>query len=167
MVPNQFSPHGQMVPKNSVPVDKWSPTNLVPMDKWSLEYSFRPGGQACGSRNTGTKFLGTICPDGPNIWGSFVQGDRICWGPEVRGSNGYGTKCVAAGCCCWPESRMETKWSRPYHRKVDRPSRLCGSLFQLFRVFCKTKLMMKSHSRLKKTRSGTQKKTRNNYHVIR
>ena len=31
-VPNQFSPHGQMVPKN-----------LVPMDKWSLEYSFHPG----------------------------------------------------------------------------------------------------------------------------
>ena len=71
------------------------------------------------------------------------------------------------GCRCWQELQMETKWSLPYYRKVDRLSRLCGSLFQLFRVFCKTKLMMKSHSRLKKTRSGTQKKTRNNYHVIR
>ena len=59
-------------------MDKWSPTNLVPLDKWSLEYSVCPGGQAVGIRK---------------------YGDRIGWGsrgPEVRGSNGFGTKCVAA-----------------------------------------------------------------------
>ena len=83
MVPSQFGPHGQMVPKNSVPLDKWSPTNLVPLDKWSLEYSVCLGGQAVGSGNTGTelvwdhlsrgtKFLGTICPGGSILWGSFV-----------------------------------------------------------------------------------------------
>ena len=49
----------------------------------------------------GTKLLGTICPGGPNLMGtvcpwesillrSFVQGDG------KGGSNGFGTKCVAA-----------------------------------------------------------------------
>ena len=116
MVPSQFGPHGQMVPKNSVPLDKWSPTNLVPLDKWSLEYSVCLG---CGDLEIrGPNWLGTICPGGPNFGGPFVHGDRIWWGPwfvqgdrfygdllsrgtgsgglEVRGSNLFGTKCVAA-----------------------------------------------------------------------
>ena len=79
-VPNQFSPHGQMVPKNSVPVDKWSPTNLVPMDKWSLEYSFRPGGQAVGIQKYGDQ-IG---------WGPFVHGDKsglVKWCSNARLSN--------------------------------------------------------------------------------
>ena len=105
-VPNQFGPHGQMVPKNLVPMDKLSPTNLVPLDKWSLEYSVCPGRQAIGIR----KYRDRIG------WGPFVHGDWICWGPfvqgdqfygdhlsrgtenrgpEVHGSNGFGTKCIA------------------------------------------------------------------------
>ena len=72
----------------------------------------------------GPNWVGTICPGGPNFWGPFVQGTKflgtICpWGPfvqrdqfygdhlsrgtvsgglEVRGSNGFRTKCVAAIC---------------------------------------------------------------------
>ena len=90
-VPNQFSPHGQIVPKNSVPMNNSSPNNLVPLYKWSLEYFVCPGRQAVGIQkygdligwgfvgdlSRGIKFLGTICPGGPNFWGPFVHGDRI------------------------------------------------------------------------------------------
>ena len=62
-------------------------------------------------------FLGTVCPWGPFFGGQFVQRDQIVWGPfvqrdqligdplsrgtgrggpEVRGPNAFGTKCVAA-----------------------------------------------------------------------
>ena len=122
-VPNQFGLHGQMVPKNSVPIHKWSSTNLVPLDRWSLEYSVSPRGQAVGIWKFGDQIgwgpnrLGPICPGWPIFlgsfvhedqiwWGSFVQGDQFYWdhlsrgtgsgGPEVRVSNGFGTKCVTA-----------------------------------------------------------------------
>jgi hypothetical protein len=95
-VPNQFGPHGQMFHKDLVPMDKWSPSNLVSLDKWSLEYSICPGGQAVGIRKYGDR-IG---------WGPFVQedqfyGDRLSTGTgsrglKVRGSNGFGTKCIAA-----------------------------------------------------------------------
>ena len=70
-----------------------------------------------GLRVCGPNWLGTVCPLGSNFWGPFVKGDRIGWGPfvqgdqfngdrlsrgtgsggpEVRGSNGFGTKCAAA-----------------------------------------------------------------------
>ena len=58
MVPNQFSPHGQVVPKNS-----------VPLDKWSLEYSICPKGQTVVIR----KYRDQIG------WGPFVQGYQICF----------------------------------------------------------------------------------------
>ena len=117
-VPNQFGPHGQMVPKNLVPMDKWSPANLVPLDKWSIEYSVCPGGQAVGIRKYGNRIGCGLFVQGDQILGDhlsmgtefvgdhFLQGDRFygdCLsmgtgsrGPEVRGSNGFGTKCVAA-----------------------------------------------------------------------
>ena len=93
-----------MGPKNSIPRDKLSPTNLVCLDKWSLEYSFSPGEKAVGI----WKYRDQIG------WQPFVQGDQILGGhlsrginfmgivcpesggPEVRGSNEFGTKCVAA-----------------------------------------------------------------------
>ena len=75
--------------------------------------SFVHGDQFFGDHlSMGTKFWGTICP-----WGLFVYGDRIRWGsfvhgdqffgdhlsrgtesggPEVWGSNGFGTNWVAA-----------------------------------------------------------------------
>ena len=105
MVPNQFSPPGQMVSKNSVPMDKWSPTNLVPLDKWSLEYSvcqegqvvgiqkygdqigwepFFLGDQILGDPLSGPNLMGTVCPGGSILWGSFVQGDRK-WGTGSSG----------------------------------------------------------------------------------
>jgi hypothetical protein len=80
-VPNYFSPLGQMVPQNLLPMDKWSPTNLVPMDKWSLEYSFRPIGQAVGIQ----KYRDQIG------WGPFVQGDQILGDHLSRGTKFFGT----------------------------------------------------------------------------
>ena len=68
-VPNQFGPHGQMVPKNLVLMDKWPLTILVPLDKWSLEYSVGLGGQAVGIR----KYRDRIG------WGPFVQGNQILY----------------------------------------------------------------------------------------
>ena len=75
-------------------------------------------GTGCGDPEIqGLNWLGTICPGGPNFGGPFVHGDRGGWGPfvqgnqfygdrlsrgtgsrgpEVRGSNGFGTKCVTA-----------------------------------------------------------------------
>ena len=87
-------------------MDKWSPTNLAPLDKWSLEYSICLGGQAVGMEIWEPKWLGTICPRETNFWGPFVhetefvrdnlsRGTGIL-GPEVWGSNGFGTKCVPA-----------------------------------------------------------------------
>ena len=114
-VPNQFSPHGQMVPMILVHMDKWSQTNLVPLDKWSLNILFVQGDRLSGNTRTkldgdhlsrGTKFFGTICPWDRICWGPFVQGDQFygdclsrgtgSWGPEVRGPNGFETKWVAA-----------------------------------------------------------------------
>ena len=71
--PNQFCPHGQMVPINLVPMDKWSPTNLVP-------HQFGPLGQMvpeifCLSRGTGCDNLG--------IWRSNCLGIICLWGQEV------------------------------------------------------------------------------------
>ena len=96
MVPNQFGTSGQMVPR------------IFRLSR----------GTGCGDLEIrGPNWLGTICPAGPNFWGPFVHGDRIWWGPfvqwdqfygdrlsrgtgsggpEVRGSNGFGTKSVAA-----------------------------------------------------------------------
>ena len=76
-------------------------------------------GTGCGHPEIqGPNSLGTICPRGTNFLGPFVHGDQICWGlfvqgdqfhgdclskgkgsqgVEVRGSNRFGTKCVAAG----------------------------------------------------------------------
>ena len=95
MVPNQFGPPGQMVPR---------------IFRLSM-------GTGCGDpEKGGPNWLGTICPGGPNFLGPFVHGDRILWGPfvqgdqfygdrlsrgtgsqrlEVRGSNGFETKCIA------------------------------------------------------------------------
>ena len=59
MVPNQFSPHGQVVPKNSVPLDKWS------LDK----------GTDCGDPEIqGPNWLGTICSRVSNL---FCLGDQF------------------------------------------------------------------------------------------
>ena len=51
----------------------------------------------------GTKFLGTICPGGLEVRGTRDRMSKRtrclgtgCGGPEVRGSNGIGTDCVAA-----------------------------------------------------------------------
>ena len=64
----------------------------------------------------GPNWLGTICPRGPNFWGPFVHGDRIgldrlsrgtnqlgtnCGGPNVRGPYAFGTKCVTAFKLLW------------------------------------------------------------------
>ena len=114
MVPNQFGPPGQTVPIKFGPPGQMVPnqfgphisksSQLVPLDKQSILGTICPGGP---------NWSGTICPGGPNFWGPFVQGDQIGWGPfvhgdqilgdhlsvgtgnggpEVRGSNGFGTK---------------------------------------------------------------------------
>ena len=44
----------------------------------------------------GTKILGTICPWRQNLMGTVCPGGQKMGGTEVRGSNGFGTKCVAA-----------------------------------------------------------------------
>ena len=63
---------------------------------------FVQGDQIFGDHlSMGTKFDGDRLSRGINCRGSFVQGVRIPdsgseWGPEVLGSNGLGTKYVAA-----------------------------------------------------------------------
>ena len=116
--PQLISPSGQTVPK------RFSPHGQIGTPKFGLHgqmvpNQFGPPGQMvlrifCFSSGTG-------CGDpeiwGPNFWGPFVHGHRIWWGlsvqrdqfygdhlsrgtesgvPEVRGSNGFGTKFVAA-----------------------------------------------------------------------
>ena len=144
LVPNPYGPWRfgppQWDPNSLVPLDKQSPTNSVPMDRWSSKIwsSWTNGlqpiwfprqmvhrifrlsrGTGCGDQEIqGLNLLGTIWPRGPNFWGPFFHGNRICWGPfvqrdqfyrdrwsretvrqglEVRGSNGFRTKCIAAG----------------------------------------------------------------------
>ena len=83
--PQKFGPHGQMVPNQF-----GSPGQMVPrifcLSKGQAVIIWKYGDQ-----------IG---------WGPFVQGDQIfgdhlsrgtgSGGPEVWGSNGFGTKCVAA-----------------------------------------------------------------------
>ena len=86
-------------------MDKWSPTNLFSMDKWSLEYSFCPGNRLWRSGNLETKLVGDQLSRGAKFLGPFVQGGQSygnrlsrrtgSGGPEVRGSNWFGTKCIA------------------------------------------------------------------------
>ena len=104
--PQKFGPHGQMVPNQFGP-----PGQMVP------RIFCLSRGTGCGDPELrGPNWLGTICPGGPHFWGPFVQGDQIGWAPffqgdrfygdflsrgtgsgepEVWGSNGFGTKCVA------------------------------------------------------------------------
>ena len=122
LVPHNWSPFNWSLwtngpPTNSVPMDKRSPKIRTPWTNgpqpiWSPYFwipTACPPGQKEYSRDhlsMGTKLVGTTCPRGPNFGGPFVHGDQIGWdhlsrgtgsgGPEVRGSNGFGTKCVAA-----------------------------------------------------------------------
>ena len=76
-------------------------------DKWSLEYSVCLKEQAVGIRKYGDWIGWGPFVQGDQIWwGQFVQGDQLygdilsrgtgSGGPEVWGSNWFGTKCVAA-----------------------------------------------------------------------
>ena len=72
--PQKFGPHRQMVP------NQFGPPEQIQEDQISW------GPFVYGDRIW---------------WGRFVQGDRLSrvsgsGGPEIRGSNGFGTKCVAA-----------------------------------------------------------------------
>ena len=80
MLPNQFGPHGQMVPQNWVPMDKWSTTNLVSMNKLSLDYSVFPGGQAAGIRKCRDQILGDHFSRGTEF-----DGDRLSSGIDLIG----------------------------------------------------------------------------------
>ena len=94
--PQKFGPYGKMVPRI---FHLYTGTGFGDPGIW------------------GPHWLGTICPLGPNFWGPLVHGDRLWWGLfvegdqfygdhlsrgtesrglEVRGSNGFGTKCIAA-----------------------------------------------------------------------
>ena len=98
LVPNAYGPR-TFGPPQLVPQDKQLPTISV---KLSLEYFVCPGVQAVGILKYGDHFYkGTICPWGPFIQGDQFYGDRLSRGtgsgkPEVQGSNGFGTSCVAA-----------------------------------------------------------------------
>ena len=99
------------------------PCQMVPnqfglLYKWSLEYSVCPRGQAVGIQKSGdqmgwgpfvrrnqivrdhltmgTKFDGDVCPGGSTVGDRLSRGSGSEWGPEVLGSNGLGTKYVAA-----------------------------------------------------------------------
>ena len=77
MVPNQFSPPGQISSPNNNP--------------------FVHGDRLWGYRNIGTKlskgtkFWGTICPWRPNLMGTFCQRGSILWGSFVQGDKKWGT----------------------------------------------------------------------------
>ena len=62
---------------------------------------FVHGDRLWGSRNTGTEMVGDHLSKGTEFVGGQFYGDRLSRGtgsrgPEIRGSNGFGTKCVAA-----------------------------------------------------------------------
>ena len=84
--PQKFGHHGQMVPNQF-----GSPGQMVPR----IFHLSR--GTGCGDPQIWRpNWLGTICTGGPTFWEPFLHGDRIWWGLLVRGSNGFGTKCIAA-----------------------------------------------------------------------
>ena len=132
MVPNQFSPIGQMFPNNLVPMDKWSPTNLVswtngpkifllsrgtgcvvPEIRDQIDWGpFVQGDQICGDHlSMGNKFVGTICPWGPNLMGTVCPGGpnwlgTICpWGPNFWGPFVHGDR-------KWGTGSPGIKWVR-------------------------------------------------------
>ena len=109
LVSIKFGPHEQMVPQNLVPLDKWSPTNLVHVildphtcpsgqteysrDHLSRETKYRLGTICIWGLNfwdhlsMGPNWLGTVCPEGPIIWGPHcgvqMSGDHMRLGPNL------------------------------------------------------------------------------------
>ena len=80
-VPNQFGPHGQVVPKNPVPMDKWSQTNLVFLNRQMVPRIFcLSKGQAVGIQ----KYRDRIG------WGPFLYGDNFCGRIIVQWNLFYG-----------------------------------------------------------------------------
>ena len=80
-VPNQFGPQGQIVHNQFGPSRQMVP-RIFRLSR----------GTGCGDPEIrGPNWLGTIFP------GEQIFRDHLSIGTEVQGSNGFGTKCVAAG----------------------------------------------------------------------
>jgi hypothetical protein len=97
----QFGPHKQIVPRTFL----LSRGQTVGIQKYGDQIGWGPfvlGDQIFGDHLS----MGTICPWEPNLMGTICQGGSTFWdrlsqgtgsgGTEVRGSNGFETKCVAA-----------------------------------------------------------------------
>ena len=108
-VPNQFSPHGQMVHKNLVPNQFGPPGQMVPSPGQMVPRIFwLSRGTGCrdpeirGTKlvedhlSKGTKFLETICLWGPNLIGTICPGGSILSGLLSRGTGSSGIKWVWA-----------------------------------------------------------------------
>ena len=95
MVPNQFGSSGQMV----LGIIRFSGGHAVGMRKYGNKIGWGPfveGDQIFGDHlSMGTEFYGDCLSRGINFMGIVCPG-KGSRGPEVRGSNGFGTKCVAA-----------------------------------------------------------------------